>query len=63
MTTMTTKELVLQAIDTLPDDADGGEVIHQILFLRTPQRRLERIDDEPTYTQEEVEQQMAEWHG
>ena len=24
--------------------------------------RIERADEEPTYTQEEVEQMMAEWH-
>lgn len=60
---LTAKELTLQAIEHLPDDADIGEVIERILFLHILQKRLERADSEPTYSQEEVERQMAEWQG
>ena len=58
---MTSKELALEALKGLPDDADIGEIIERILFLHTLQRRIERADSEPTFTQEEVERQMAEW--
>jgi hypothetical protein len=58
---MTAKELALQAIKHLPDDADIGEVIDRILFLHTLQRRLERADTEPTYTHDEVKRMFAEW--
>ena len=58
---MTSKELVLEALKHLPDDADIGEVIERILFLHTLQRRIARADQEPTYTQEEIEREMAEW--
>ncbi|MGH2586335.1 MAG: hypothetical protein ACRDJE_15585 [Dehalococcoidia bacterium] len=58
---MTTKQLVLKAIENLPDEADIDDVIERILFLHTLQERLDRADDEPTFTQEEIERQMAEW--
>jgi hypothetical protein len=60
---MTTKQIILQALKHVPDDADLDDALEQIVFVHTLQRRLERIDDEPTYTQEEVERQMAEWQG
>ena len=58
---LTTKEIILQALETLPEEADLDDALEHIVFVHTLQRRLERIDEEPTYTQEEVERQMREW--
>jgi hypothetical protein len=57
----TAKELALSAIKSLPDDADLDDIIEEIIVFHTLQERLERTDQEPTFTQEEVARQMAEW--
>ena len=59
---LTTKAIILKALETLADDAGLDDALEHIVFVHTLQRRLERIDDEPTYTLEEIEQEMAEWH-
>jgi hypothetical protein len=58
---MTTKQIILQAIETLPDEAGLDDALEHIVFVHTLQRRLERLDEEPTYTLDEIEQEMAEW--
>jgi len=58
---VTAKELALSAIKSLPDDTDLDDIIDEIVVFHTLQERLDRADDEPTFTQEEVERQMAEW--
>lgn len=58
---MTTKQLVLKALEDLPDDADMDELIDRLLFLHALQRRLDNADTEPTFTQDEVERRMAAW--
>ncbi len=58
---MTTKQLVLKALEDLPDDADMDELIERLLFLHTLQRRLDLADSEPPFTQDEVERRMASW--
>jgi hypothetical protein len=59
---MTTRAIAFRAIEDLPDETELDELLHRIIFLHALQRRIERADDEPTFTQEEIERQMAEWH-
>ena len=58
---LTTKQIILQALETLPDQADLDDALEHIVFVHTLQRRLDRIDEGPTYTHEEVKLMMAEW--
>lgn len=58
---MTTRELVVRALDHLPDDATVDDVIEEIAFINLLNRRIQWADDGPSYTQAEVEQWMAEW--
>jgi hypothetical protein len=58
---MPLKQIILQAVETLPEDADLDDALEHIVFVHTLQRRLENIDEGPTYTHEEVRRMMAEW--
>lgn len=58
---MTSKELVLQALADLPDDATIEDAIDRLYFLAKLRRRLAEIDSVETFTQDEAKQQMARW--
>lgn len=58
---LTTKQIIQQALETLPDEAELDDALEHIAFVHTLLRRLERIDEGPTYTHEEVKRMMAEW--
>jgi hypothetical protein len=58
---MTTKAIILQAIETLPDEVDLDDALEHIVLVHTLTRRIEQADQGRLYTQEEVEQMMAEW--
>jgi hypothetical protein len=58
---LSTKELALRAVQSLPDDAELGEILEEIVVFKTLQERLDRIDSTPTYTHEEVKRRMAAW--
>jgi hypothetical protein len=56
-----TKQIIRQATESLPEDVDLDDALEHIILVHTLIRRIERAGEEPTYTQEEVEQMMAEW--
>jgi len=58
---MTTKEMVLQALSDLPEDADIEAVIERLYFLHKLQQRIEQKDDVEKFTQEEAMRRMARW--
>lgn len=58
---LTTKELALKAIETLPDDATLDEIIEEVTVFTTVRERLDRIDSEPVHSHEDVKRRMAEW--
>lgn len=57
----TTRELVLNVLDLVGDDADIDEVIERLCFAKEIRQRLEEAKTEKTYTQEEAMQLMAKW--
>jgi hypothetical protein len=58
---LTVKQLVLQAVSELPDDADIDDVLDRILFVHKVQRGIEQLDAGQTHTIDEVRQRMAKW--
>src|SRR5207302_861124 len=60
-TTMTTKDLVLQVLEQLPEDAEIEDVIERLYFVRRLQLRLDETDAEETFTQEEARRRLERW--
>jgi hypothetical protein len=58
---MTTKELVLQALADLPDDAPIEDAIERLYFLAKLRRRLDTLDTVKTFTQDEAKARVARW--
>lgn len=58
---MTTKELVLQVLEQLPDDAEIEDFIERLSFVRKLQQRLEQTETVATYTQEQARQRLERW--
>ena len=50
----TTKQIILQALETLPDEAELDDALEHIVLVHTLTRRIEQAEDGPLYTQEEV---------
>ena len=57
----TTKGLVLEALATLPDDADFDDIIERLQFVYEVQRGIEDADAGRVVTQEEARQRMVRW--
>lgn len=58
---MTQKELVLDAISGLPDDASLEEIADRIEFVAAVQRGLEQLDRGEGISNDEIKKQMASW--
>jgi len=58
---MTQKELVLDAINELPDEASMGEIAERIEFLAAIQRGIDQLDRGQGIPHEEVKRQLATW--
>jgi hypothetical protein len=58
---MTTKDLVLQVLELLPEDAELEDVIERLYFLRKLQQRLALSDMTLTLTHTEARQRMGRW--
>jgi hypothetical protein len=58
---LTTRQIIAKALESLPEEADLDDALEHIVFVHTLLRRLERLDEQPTYTHEEVRRMMAEW--
>lgn len=58
---MTTKDLVLQVLEQLPEDAEIEDVIERLYFVRKLQQRLAQADTVEKITQAEAKQRMARW--
>jgi hypothetical protein len=53
---MTTKELLLQSIQSWPDDISWDDAIDRIQFIRKIERAERDIEAGRVYSQEEIEQ-------
>ncbi len=58
---MTQKQLVLEAIRELPDDAPMTEIVERVEFLAAIQKGLDQLDRGEGISHEEVKRQLASW--
>lgn len=58
---MTQKQLALQAINELPDDAPLSEIVARVEFLAAIQKGLDQLDRGEGVPHEEVKRQLASW--
>lgn len=58
---MSQKELVLEAIQELPDDASIDQIADRIEFMAAIQKGIADIDRGDTIPHSEVKRQLAEW--
>ena len=58
---MTQKQLVLKAINDLPDDVPLSEIVERIEFLAAIQKGLDQLDQGAGIPHDEVKRQLASW--
>ncbi len=58
---MTQKQLVLNAINDLPDDAPLSDIVERVEFLAAVQKGLDQLDQGPGIPHDEVKRQLASW--
>jgi predicted transcriptional regulator len=58
---MTQKELVLDAIGELPDEASLDDIAERVEFLAAVQKGLNQLDRGEGIPHEEVKRQLAAW--
>ena len=58
---MTTKEKMLQAIQSLPDDASIEDAMERLLVLAKIERGLWQADQGNTLSHDEVKRRMEKW--
>lgn len=58
---MTQKELVLEAIQDLPDGASLREIVERIEFLAAVQKGLDQLDRGESIPHEQVKRELATW--
>ncbi len=58
---MSQKELVLDAIQELPDDASIDQIADRVEFMAAIQKGIDDIDRGDTIPHEEVKKQLAAW--
>jgi len=58
---MTQKELVLDAISELPDDASLTEIAERVDFLAAVQKGFDQLDRGEGIPHEEMKRQIASW--
>ena len=58
---MTQKEMVLNAIRELPEDASVREIADRLEFLAAIQSGLDQLDRGEGIAHEEVKRQLASW--
>ena len=58
---MSQKELVLDAIQELPDDASIDQIADRVEFMAAIQKGIDDIDRGDTVPHEEIKKQLATW--
>jgi predicted transcriptional regulator len=58
---MTQKQLVLDAISELPDEASLDEIAERVEFLAAIQKGIDQLDQGEGIPHEEVKRQLATW--
>jgi predicted transcriptional regulator len=58
---MSQKELVLEAIQELPDDASIDQIADRVEFMAAIQKGIDDIDSGDTVPHEEIKKHLATW--
>ena len=58
---MTQKELVIDAINELPDSASLDEIADRVEFLAAVQKGFDKLDRGEVIPHEELKRQLASW--
>lgn len=58
---MNTKELVLEAVKDLPENAAVEDAMERLLLLAKIERGIEQADAGKTISHDEVKQRLAKW--
>jgi predicted transcriptional regulator len=58
---MTSKQKVLQAVKSLPEDASIEDAMERLLLLAKVERGLQQADAGQTVSHREVREKMAKW--
>ncbi|RXK88224.1 hypothetical protein EST62_04090 [Chlorobaculum sp. 24CR] len=58
---MTTKEKIIQVVETLPADATIEEAMERLLFLAKVEKGLQQADNSETVSHMEVRERMGKW--
>ena len=58
---MTTKELVLEAVKNLPEDAAIEDAMEKLLVIAKIERGIEQADNGQTVSHDEVKQRVSKW--
>ena len=58
---MTTKQKVIQAVRTLPQNASFEDAMERLFFLAKVEKGLQQADSGQTIAHEKVEQKMKQW--
>lgn len=58
---MTTKQKVIDIVETLPDDASIEDAMERLLFLAKVERGIEQADGGQTLAHAQVRERMAKW--
>jgi predicted transcriptional regulator len=61
ISSMTQKEIVLDAINELPDEASLDEIAERVDFLAAIQKGFDQLDRGEGIPHEEVKRQLATW--
>ena len=58
---MTTKEKVMKAVESLPDNAPIEDAMERLLFLAKVEKGLQQADAGETIPHHRVREKMAKW--
>lgn len=58
---MTTKEMVIEAVKGLPENAEIEDAMERLLLLAKIERGIEQADAGKTIPHQEVRQRMSKW--
>ena len=58
---MTTKQIAIQTIQELPDDATGDEIQERIRFVAGVRKGLRELDESKGIPHDRVREEIAEW--
>ena len=58
---MTAKEIIIQAVEALPDETTFEEAMERLLFLAKVERGIQQADAGETISHTEVKERLSKW--